>query len=582
MQVPRVIQKEVQKIMQPNTQTMEFSGPSSSLPMENERDTEQFRRAFRIALTLAVLALILRLVWGGFVATTVENEGSYYARVGQNLAHGRGYLGIREQGLQLIYPPLFPLLIAAQNFIGVPADIAGRLISALAGAAFVLIAFFLAYRLYGIRVARIAAIIAAIHPLLVVFGAAVLTEMTYLALIWAGVYFVFRTHDQEKFSPALTAGILFGLAYLTRPEAMLLPFISIFWLVVFAKTKRSFAIKQSLALVAIFFVLAAPYVAFLTVETGHVRFEAKTPEGRLFSKMVFDGVPLNQIYHGVDPDLTERGLSMVSNLQVIQRAHFSPREMLVPMIRSAKSNLPRFLEELGGGAYFGNPILFALAMLGIFAMAWNKDQLICQILVVAVSATAILALTSWPFWHERFQFPLCAALVLWGSTGVVVLAKWATLTFRNAGLSETKSAFWSRALVGLAIVVMIGISAFGVRHLDEVSDGWELKPAKEVGLWLRTLSPRPQRVVDIAPTIAFYSGAALTTFPDASPDVALRYLASKNVDTIILRSTATQEPWMEDWIKNGIPDSRAELVARISKPGTIFVIYRFHSEDPSK
>jgi len=54
---------------------------------------------------------------------------------------------MREQGLQLIYPPLFPLLIAAQNVLGIPADMAGRLISAIAGAFFVPVAFLLAYRL---------------------------------------------------------------------------------------------------------------------------------------------------------------------------------------------------------------------------------------------------------------------------------------------------------------------------------------------------------------------------------------------------------------------------------------------------
>jgi len=59
---------------------------------------------------------------------------------------------MREQGLQLIYPPLFPLLIAAQNVLGIPADMAGRLISAIAGAFFVPVAFLLAYLLYGLRV----------------------------------------------------------------------------------------------------------------------------------------------------------------------------------------------------------------------------------------------------------------------------------------------------------------------------------------------------------------------------------------------------------------------------------------------
>jgi hypothetical protein len=544
-------------------------------------EVEEASRAFRFALGLAVLALVLRLLWAGFVATTIENEGSYYARLGQNLAHGRGYLGMREQGLQLIYPPLFPLLIAAQNVLGIPADIAGRLISAIAGAFFVPVAFLLANRLYGLRVARIAAVIATIHPLLVVFGAAVLTEALYLTLAWAGVYFAFLARDEERYGPAISAGILFGLAYLTRPEAMLLPPLVALWLVVFARTERRPALKRAIALVATFAVLATPYVVFLSKSTGQLRFEGKTPEGRLFSKMYSDGMPLSQIYRGLDSDLTERGLSMISNRTMIRMAHLSPREVLIPMLHSAKSNVPQFLTDLGGGLYFGNPIFFALAVLGLFATVWDREKLRCQVLVIAVSACAILALTSWPYWHERFQFPLCAAFVLWGAAGLVVISDWASATLRQAGLSRVGSARGGYFTIGLAVFGMAALSAAGVRNLDEVSDGWRgLGPAKEVGLWLRTLSPTPRRIAGSGPTAAFYSGAATTLFPHAAADVALRYFESKGVDTIVLRSSAIEEPWVADWIRDGIPDPRAELVTKITKPdGTTYIIYRFHAHD---
>jgi len=552
----------------------------SNEPQPAAFEVEEARRAFRVAIGLAVLALVLRLLWAGFVATTIENEGSYYARVGQNLAHGRGYLGVREQGLQLIYPPLFPLLIAAQNVLGIPADLAGRLISAIAGAFFVPVAFLLAYRLYGLRVARIAAVIATIHPLLVVFGAAVLTEALYLTLVWAGVYFALRARDEERYGPAIFGGILFGLAYLTRPEAMLLiPLVAI-WLVVFARGGRRPALKRALALIAIFAVLATPYVVFLSKSTGQLRFEGKTPEGRIFSKMYSDGVSLNQINRGLDPDLTERGLSMISNRTMIRMANLSPREVLIPMFRSAKANLPQFFIDLGGGLYFGNPILFALAVLGFFATVWDREKLECQVLVVVVSACAILALTSWPYWHERFQFPLCASFVLWGAAGLTVLADWASTTLRKAGLSEVSSARGSRLAMGLAVFGMAVLSAAGVRNLDEVSDSWRgLGPAKEVGLSLRTLLPPPRRIAGAGPTAAFYSGAATTLFPHAAADVALRYFESKGVDTIVLRSSDKEEPWVADWIRDGIPDPRAEFVTKIAKSdGTTYIIYRFHAQ----
>jgi 4-amino-4-deoxy-L-arabinose transferase-like glycosyltransferase len=489
---------------------------------------------------------------------------------------------MREQGLQLIYPPLFPLLIAGQNMLGVPADIAGRLISAVAGAFFVPVAFLLANRLYGPRVARIAAIIATVHPLLVVFGAAVLTEALYLTLAWAGVYYVLRARDEERYGSALLAGTLFGLAYLTRPEAILLPPLAGIWLVLFSRGERRFAVKRAFALIAVFAVLATPYVVFLSKGTGQLRFEGKTPEGRIFSKMYSSGVPLNQIYRGLDPDLTERGLSMMSNRTMIRMAHLSPRDVLIPMLHSAKSNVPQFLTDLGGGLYFGNPIFFGLAVLGLFATVWDREKLVCQGLIVAVSACAILVLTSWPYWHERFQFPLCAAFVLWGAAGLTVLSDWTSATLRQAGVGDVGSARGGRLTLVLTIIVMAGLSAAGVRNLDEVSDGWQqgLRSAKEVGVWMRTLSPPPQRIADAGPTVAFYSGTAITPFPHAAPDVALQYFASKRVDAIVLRSSNIPEPWVANWIRDGIPDARAELLTKITKPdGSTFILYRFHAQD---
>jgi 4-amino-4-deoxy-L-arabinose transferase-like glycosyltransferase len=549
-------------------------GSNTAATANAERDARRF------VLILALVALLFRLLWMSFVVRTVESEGSYYARLGENLAHGRGYLGIREQGAQLLYPPLYPLLIAGGNAVGLRSELVGRLISAFAGAAFVLVAFGLARRLYSLRVARMAAVLAALHPLLVAFGAAVLTEMLCLAVTWAGVLFVMRTRDTGRLRNAALAGLLFGFSYLSRPEAMLVVPIAMLWLVVFGRSGRLRAARQALVVLGTFAVMAAPYVAFLYVQTGELRMEAKTHEGRHTSKMVADGVALAEMDRGVDPDLTERGGSMRSNLSLMKEAHYPARDLLAASLRTMKMKTPEVLSTLGGALYFGSPILIALAVLGAFAVPWDRQRLAGEVLVIAVSCPSLVTAVTWPFWHDRFLFPLTTLLLLWASGGLVAIADWleATLQRVNAGPRAIARAGWI-ATTG-ALVVVIAVALVGVRSMDELDDGWNpaLAGAKNVGLTLRKLSPAPHRIADVGPTVAFYSGAALTFIPHCSPPVALRYLASKGVDTIVLRTSRVSEPWLNDWIRDQIPDPRAHLEARIHERDGDYIVYRFDGD----
>src|SRR5215813_5241135 len=90
--------------------------------------------SFLAALGLAfALALLLRIIWLHYWPLSIESEGVYYARLGQNLLSGRGYVGIKEVGKQLLYPPLYPLLVALFSSIARDAELAARLVSVVFG-----------------------------------------------------------------------------------------------------------------------------------------------------------------------------------------------------------------------------------------------------------------------------------------------------------------------------------------------------------------------------------------------------------------------------------------------------------------
>jgi hypothetical protein len=65
----------------------------------------------------------------------------------------------------------------------------------------------------------------------------------------------------------------------------------------------------------------------------------------------------------------------------------------------------------------------------------------------------------------------------------------------------------------------------------------------------------------------YYAGADLLLLPTADSDLALRYIAKRNPNYIVLvgRSPAGR-PYANDWFENGIPSPRARLVYEEGDP----------------
>src|SRR5882672_5255033 len=85
-----------------------------------------------------VIALVLRILWICYWPLSIESEGVYYARIAENLLAGRGYVGIREAGKQLLYPPLYPGLIACVTSFVHNSELSGRIVSALCGSLWII------------------------------------------------------------------------------------------------------------------------------------------------------------------------------------------------------------------------------------------------------------------------------------------------------------------------------------------------------------------------------------------------------------------------------------------------------------
>ena len=120
---------------------------------------------------------------------------------------------------------------------------------------------------------------------------------------------------------------------------------------------------------------------------------------------------------------------------------------------------------------------------------------------------------------------------------------------------------------GLLILMLLAISALGTRTRSEFT--WSSPNnirIKEAGLWLGDYMPGPKRVMDVEAIVPYYADGTLLSLPFADSSVSLRYVEMKEADFIILKGHERRwRPYIEEWIRNGIPDKRAELIYEVGK-----------------
>lgn len=213
-----------------------------------------------------LLRILLFLGRGDFVAF---DEG-WYLLLGQSFWEGGGYrlTGLRHTTLS----PLFPIVAGAvAGVVGSPVW-AGRLVAALAGGLLVLPCWLLFRRLAGRRTAWLACLAVAVMPSLCAFTVPYWVgwdlwmgpEPVFHFFVFSGFALALRAFERESPRDWAFAGASFALAYLARPEAILIT--GLFGLTAFGvaavRKPRTFALPPFVFAIA-FAVCAAPYWIYL-------------------------------------------------------------------------------------------------------------------------------------------------------------------------------------------------------------------------------------------------------------------------------------------------------------------------------
>jgi len=230
---------------------------------------------------LTVLAIVLRLAFalGLGKPITAPGDAAEFREVAKNLADGRGYsLEFFNEGMQPTaqHPPLFPLLLAALDVIGLGALTAQRIVLAFVASLSVPLMGVLGRRLKNPAVGLGSAAIAAVHPLWVQPSGVVMSESIYLVLIPAALYVAMRCLDEPRRRWFALLGVVIGAAVLTRSEAaalLVLLGVPTVWL---ATTKRRARLQAGAIMVFALLVTIGPWLIRNHQEIGAAKLSTNT------------------------------------------------------------------------------------------------------------------------------------------------------------------------------------------------------------------------------------------------------------------------------------------------------------------
>lgn len=429
-----------------------------------------------VLLVLVGAAFALRL-WVLRSIPLIDTDGVVYVTLARQFrASGSPF--------DSLFHPFYPLCIAVLQPLVGDWELAGRLVSALFGALLVLPAYALTRALLGAETATLTAALIVVHPGLVLASTSVMSEAAYTFVLVTGVWagWCALTAGPRALLPA--AGLLFGLAYLARPEGAvyLVGLVAASALTVAGGSRLRQVAGWLGAAVGAFVVVAAPYLFYLRDVHGSWTLSGK----------VGHNLTLEQGLAGPPSPIAWR---LLENAFLFE-----------------KYALPDVLPG----------VLAFLVLPGIVARAGRRREwLASEGVLLAASLPPFLSLA----FHieSRIFLPILPFLLPFAAQGALWVAR-AVGEGRRARIS---------ALI-LVLVVALALLPYALRPVLRPDPGAALY--RQVARWVVETQPPDAVLLDRKPFVAFYSGRRFAPLGRVGPEGLLAAARHARARLVVLDS----------------------------------------------
>ena len=522
-------------------------------------------------VALAGAAVLLRIGLSFVLARTIKWDEPDYLLAGYNLLKGNGftYSGYPE----LHFPPLYPVVAGLFHLFTGDFEMASNLSYALFGGLLVFPVFVMARRLYGEVTAWLAGILTAIFPALTVnvlfWGT--LTEPLYLFLLYAGLALLLVGLEDDRLRMFPIAGALLGLAYLTRPEAVV--YLGVFFIFACIWLSKAMTLARTWyalgSFVLMFLLLAIPYIEYLHANTGQWMISGKLP-------VVWQEA--NNTRRMISKDLLPGG----------EIAWISPERLQVSVLESVLKNPQDILRRVTKNARnFKNQFFVAnnfwwgftpLVVIALFKQPWNPYRLRHE--AFFITTILVLMLTFLPFFYlPRLFAPALPVLLMWAAHGAIQLGQWLQDTV-ELSTDKVLSKQYLKLLIAWLPAGMV--TGFMILMIPIAAQGWinvTFYGDKEAGLWLKSHTPDDAKVMTEELGIALYADRRWVPSPRTDWDNFLRYARDHGASYLVVRDfkLAEELPLLASILQKGAPE--LELMfsfEELHMPGSVkTLVYRF-------
>jgi 4-amino-4-deoxy-L-arabinose transferase-like glycosyltransferase len=491
----------------------------------NAAQTRSDRRGEVLAvLAILAAAALLRLALAGLDRVIKWDEPDYLT-LGINLFAGRGYTtGVVPE---LHYTPLYPIITGLLYQIVRNAQWASNIVYIVAGTLLILPIYAIARRIYGVRVAIITAVLLVAYPAL---SASVLywgtmTEPLFLLLVYCAYYAALVAMEDDRLAAFAAAGALLGLAYLTRPEAIITIVLIAAYLAFLRLLQRRLFTRAALSRLAVlilaFALVSAPYLGFLYAKSGRLLISGKLGLTYAMGQAVLDKDPAE--YDRLIASLDSTGKEIV---------WYSPDRFSYSVLGDLLNDPMAFVRRTWANARILSGLLFNRTifptllgipvLLGLVSSVWDRRRLRRESFLALL---AVIPLASFlPFHIEiRFFAPLLPVLLIWAAGGLVEIGRWLQQTW---ALLTQQSESRPRLVQTLAVLPVVLVVAFFLLMLPRVVRGGQANldwTHKEAGLWLRDNAPAGAVIMTRDLAVAVYAQRAWIPSPNADLDSVLAY-----------------------------------------------------------
>ena len=448
---------------------------ASTRPVKNHEEDRHFhsRSSWEFILTRPVSPLlpliaasILTRVYLAYATPVIAWDGILYVSVAKGLIAG-------DWAKVLWSHPLYPFFMGVAHLWVTDWQWAGQLVSVFFGSISIVPLYYFSRRLFNEKVAIIASILFILHPLHARISAEVVTEATFIFFFLVALLWAWKGLKNEDPLAFFIAGVGSALAFLSRPEGLIILLVTAIWLAFVGPSRRVLAFNL---LLLPFLLVASSYIFYLRQATGRWMVTpkksmavllglAEKPEGAstLFQFLAAEritGFPaalgwLNFFWHGF---------------------------------------LNEFIQTF-------HPLLLILVLAGIFLIlkrtGLRKEELFVGSLVVVYLVPLIGLFWTYGYVSHRHFLPIVLIALPWAGYALISWVERGSQKLEDRlGHPVNRRRFLSCVVVGLAII--LALKTLKPRR-------WDKLPTKEAGLWIKAQAEDPLILAE-DPRVAFYAG----------------------------------------------------------------------------